>query len=191
MTAAFIRRLTLTNFRSYHAAQISLDRAGPVVLTGAEWRRQDQSDRGDFAGRRPAAACAAPPWTNWRFPRRRRRLGGVGRRSRACSGLSTLGTGVDPPSEENAAADPAQMPDRPRSRSPRPRLSPNICAWCGSPPAMDPAVQRTGVGAAAVSRSIGIGRRCSSIPAASPALERSLRSRNRPVGRSAQRSALA
>ena len=33
MTAAFIRRLTLTNFRSYHAAQISLDRAGPVVLT--------------------------------------------------------------------------------------------------------------------------------------------------------------
>jgi DNA replication and repair protein RecF len=35
MTAAFIRRLTLTNFRSYHAAQISLERAGPVVLTGA------------------------------------------------------------------------------------------------------------------------------------------------------------
>src|SRR6187401_3624001 len=35
MTAAFIRRLTLTNFRSYHAAQVQLDRAGPVVLTGA------------------------------------------------------------------------------------------------------------------------------------------------------------
>src|SRR5471030_459820 len=35
MTAAFIRRLTLTNFRSYHAAQVSLERAGPVVLTGA------------------------------------------------------------------------------------------------------------------------------------------------------------
>lgn len=35
MTAAFIRRLTLTNFRSYHAAQVKLDRAGPVVLTGA------------------------------------------------------------------------------------------------------------------------------------------------------------
>ena len=35
MAAAFIRRLTLTNFRSYHAAQILLDRAGPVVLTGA------------------------------------------------------------------------------------------------------------------------------------------------------------
>ena len=35
MTAVFIRRLTLSNFRSYHAAQIRLDRAGPVVLTGA------------------------------------------------------------------------------------------------------------------------------------------------------------
>jgi len=34
MTAAFIHRLTLTNFRSYHAAQILVDRAGPVVLTG-------------------------------------------------------------------------------------------------------------------------------------------------------------
>src|SRR5665213_1147502 len=34
MTAAFIRRLTLTNFRSYRAAQLSLDLAGPVVLTG-------------------------------------------------------------------------------------------------------------------------------------------------------------
>jgi len=35
MSAAFIRRLTLTNFRSYHAAQVRIDRAGPVVLTGA------------------------------------------------------------------------------------------------------------------------------------------------------------
>jgi DNA replication and repair protein RecF len=35
MTAAFIRRLTLSNFRSYHAAQVRLDRPGPVVLTGA------------------------------------------------------------------------------------------------------------------------------------------------------------
>jgi DNA replication and repair protein RecF len=32
-TVARIRRLTLTNFRSYHAAQVEVD-AGPVVLTG-------------------------------------------------------------------------------------------------------------------------------------------------------------
>jgi DNA replication and repair protein RecF len=35
MTAAFIRRLTLSNFRSYRAAQAALEAAGPVVLTGA------------------------------------------------------------------------------------------------------------------------------------------------------------
>ncbi len=35
MTAAFIRRLSLVNFRSYHAAQVELSAAGPVVLTGA------------------------------------------------------------------------------------------------------------------------------------------------------------
>ena len=35
MTAAFIRRLSLVNFRSYHAAQVELREAGPVVLTGA------------------------------------------------------------------------------------------------------------------------------------------------------------
>jgi DNA replication and repair protein RecF len=35
MTSAFIRRLTLSNFRSYHTAQVRLERPGPVVLTGA------------------------------------------------------------------------------------------------------------------------------------------------------------
>jgi len=34
MTAAFLRRLSLTSFRSYPAAKLELDRAGPVVLTG-------------------------------------------------------------------------------------------------------------------------------------------------------------
>ncbi|MEJ2435597.1 MAG: DNA replication/repair protein RecF [Pseudolabrys sp.] len=32
--SCYIRRLSLTNFRSYHAAQLTLDQAGPVVLTG-------------------------------------------------------------------------------------------------------------------------------------------------------------
>ncbi|HEU5017373.1 MAG TPA: DNA replication/repair protein RecF [Pseudolabrys sp.] len=35
MTAAFIRRLGFSNFRNYHAAQVELREAGPVVLTGA------------------------------------------------------------------------------------------------------------------------------------------------------------
>ncbi len=35
MSAAFLHRLNLTNFRSYHAAQVELSGVGPVVLTGA------------------------------------------------------------------------------------------------------------------------------------------------------------
>ncbi|HTQ83818.1 MAG TPA: DNA replication/repair protein RecF, partial [Pseudolabrys sp.] len=35
MAAAHIRRLTLANFRSYHAATLTLAQPGPVVLTGA------------------------------------------------------------------------------------------------------------------------------------------------------------
>ncbi|MFA6265722.1 MAG: DNA replication/repair protein RecF [Pseudolabrys sp.] len=34
MSAAFLRRLTLTNFRSYHAAHLTLGHEGAVVLTG-------------------------------------------------------------------------------------------------------------------------------------------------------------
>ena len=34
MTAAFIRRLTLSNFRSYHAAELRVPGSGAVVLTG-------------------------------------------------------------------------------------------------------------------------------------------------------------
>src|ERR671913_2638584 len=34
MTAAFIRRLTLSNFRSYHAAEMHVGGTGGVVLTG-------------------------------------------------------------------------------------------------------------------------------------------------------------
>ena len=35
MTAAFIRRLALNDFRGYRATQIAIERSGPVVLTGA------------------------------------------------------------------------------------------------------------------------------------------------------------
>jgi len=45
MTAAFIRRLTLANFRSYHAAQISLESPGPVGLTGANGVGTDARQR--------------------------------------------------------------------------------------------------------------------------------------------------
>ena len=61
-----------------------------------ERRRQDQPDRGDLLSGAGARACAAPPSKRWPLPR----ATAPGRsqpRSRACSGLATLGTGIEPP----------------------------------------------------------------------------------------------
>ena len=97
MTAAFIRRLTLTNFRSYHAAQISLERAGPVVLTGANGAGKTNlieavsllcPGRGlrratveEFAFAEGDGAWA------------------VSAEIEGMLGLATLGTGIDPPAD--------------------------------------------------------------------------------------------
>jgi DNA replication and repair protein RecF len=101
MTAAFIRRLTLTNFRSYHAAQISLDRAGPVVLTGANGAGKTNLIE---------AISLLAPGRGLRRATMDELAFSEGDGAWAVSaeiegmlGLSTLGTGVDPPSEENAA----------------------------------------------------------------------------------------
>jgi DNA replication and repair protein RecF len=101
MTAAFIRRLTLTNFRSYHAAQILLDRAGPAVLTGVNGAGKTNlieaiSLLAPGRGLRRATVDELAfsegdgAWA-------------VSAEIEGMLGLSTLGTGVDPPSEENAA----------------------------------------------------------------------------------------
>ena len=101
MTAAFIRRLTLTNFRSYHAAQISLDRAGPVVLTGANGAGKTNLIE---------AISLLAPGRGLRRATMDELAFSEGDGAWAVSaeiegmlGLSTLCTGVDPPSEENAA----------------------------------------------------------------------------------------
>jgi DNA replication and repair protein RecF len=111
MTAAHIRRLTLTNFRSYHAAQIELaGGAGPVVLTGANGagktnlieaisflapgrglRRATLEDVAFTEGDGAWAASAE--------------LEGM-------LGLATLGTGIDPPAGEDAAPSRACRIDR-------------------------------------------------------------------------------
>jgi DNA replication and repair protein RecF len=101
MTSAFIRRLTLSNFRSYHAAQIELGQAGPVVLTGANGagktnlieaisllapgrglRRATMEELAFFEGDGAWAVSAE--------------LEGM-------LGLATLGTGIDPPAGEDSA----------------------------------------------------------------------------------------
>src|SRR5450631_1067861 len=101
MTAAFIRRLTLTNFRSYHAAQIALERAGPVVLTGANGAGKTNLIE---------AISLLAPGRGLRRATMDELAFSEGDGAWAVSagiegmlGLSTLGTGIDPPTAEEAA----------------------------------------------------------------------------------------
>ena len=101
MPAAFIRRLSLTNFRSYHAAQLSLASAGPVVLTGANGAGKTNLIE--------AVSLLAPG-------RGLRRAGmeelaffegdgawAVSAEIEGMLGLATLGTGIDPPAGEDSS----------------------------------------------------------------------------------------
>ena len=101
MTAAFIRRLTLTNFRSYHAAQVALDRAGPVVLTGAN---------GVGKTNLIEAISLLAPGRGLRRATMEELAFTEGDGAWAVSaeiegmlGLATLGTGIEPPVNEEAA----------------------------------------------------------------------------------------
>jgi DNA replication and repair protein RecF len=101
MSAAFIRRLSLANFRSYHAAQVALASAGPVVLTGANGAGKTNLIE--------AISLLAPG-------RGLRRAGmeelafaegdgawAVSAEIEGMLGLATLGTGIDPPAGEDSS----------------------------------------------------------------------------------------
>jgi DNA replication and repair protein RecF len=101
MTAAFLRRLSLTNFRSYHAAQVELATAGLVVLTGANGAGKTNlieaiSMLAPGRGLRRATleelafAEGDGAWA-------------VNAEIEGMQGLATLGTGIDPPTAEDAA----------------------------------------------------------------------------------------
>jgi len=98
--AAFIRRLTLSNFRSYHAAQVQLDRAGPVVLTGAN---------GIGKTNLVEAVSLLAPGRGLRRATMEELAFSEGDGAWAVSaeiegmlGLATLGTGIDPPAGEES-----------------------------------------------------------------------------------------
>src|SRR5689334_6273995 len=102
MTAAFIRRLSLTNFRSYHAAQIALERAGPVVLTGANGAGKTNLIE---------AISLLAPGRGLRRATMEELAFAEGDGAWAVSagiegmlGLATLGTGIDPPAGEEATS---------------------------------------------------------------------------------------
>ena len=101
MTAAFIRRLTLTNFRSYHAAQIELGSAGPVVLIGANGAGKTNLIE---------AISLLAPGRGLRRATMEEVAFSEGDGAWAVSaeiegmlGLATLGTGIDPPAGEDSA----------------------------------------------------------------------------------------
>jgi DNA replication and repair protein RecF len=101
MTAAFIRRLTLSNFRSYHAAQLVLDRAGPVVLTGANGAGKTNLIE--------AISLLAPGRGLRRATMEELAFSegdgawAVNAEIEGMLGLATLGTGIDPPAGEDTS----------------------------------------------------------------------------------------
>jgi DNA replication and repair protein RecF len=101
MTAAFIQRLTLTNFRSYHAAQILLDRTGPVVLTGANGAGKTNLIEA-ISLLAPGRGLRRATMEELAFSEGD---GGwaVSAEIEGMLGLATLGTGIDPPAGEESA----------------------------------------------------------------------------------------
>jgi DNA replication and repair protein RecF len=101
MTTAAILRLTLTNFRSYHAAAIHLNAAEPVVLTGPNGAGKTNlieaiSFLTPGRGLRRATleeVAFSEGDGSW----------AVAAEIEGMLGLATLGTGIDPPTGEDAA----------------------------------------------------------------------------------------
>jgi len=101
MTAALIRRLSVANFRNYHAAQVELPGAGPVVLTGANGAGKTNLIE---------AISLLAPGRGLRRATNEELAFAEGDGAWAVSveiegmlGLATLGTGIDPPHDEVAA----------------------------------------------------------------------------------------
>src|SRR5579863_4680733 len=101
MTAAHIRRLTLSNFRSYHAATLKLAQDGAVVLTGANGAGKTNLIE---------AISLLAPGRGLRRATMEEIAFTEGDGAWAVSaevegmlGLATLGTGIDPPVGEDSA----------------------------------------------------------------------------------------
>lgn len=97
--SCYIRRLTLTNFRSYHAAQVVLSHAGLVVLTGAN---------GVGKTNLIEAISLLAPGRGLRRATMEELAFSEGDGAWAVSaeiegmlGIATLGTGIDPPAEDS------------------------------------------------------------------------------------------
>ena len=174
MSAAFIRRLSLVNFRSYHAAQVELRAAGPVVLTG-----------GNGAGKTNLieAISLLTPGRGLRRATLDELAFSEGDGAWAINaelegmlGLATLGTGIDAPAGEDAA--PARRYRIDREAAPSAAAFADHLRVVWLVPAMDPLFNGP-----ATERRRFLDRLVLAVDAQHAsrvnALERSLRSRNR------------
>jgi DNA replication and repair protein RecF len=175
MTAAHILRLTLANFRSYHAASVTLaNEAGPVVLTGANGAGKTNLIE---------AISLLAPGRGLRRATMEEIAFSEGDGAWAVSaevegmlGLATLGTGIDPPAGEDSAPSRKCRIDREQVTSAAAFADHLRIVWLT--PAMDPLFN----GPASERRRfldrlvLAVDAQHSSRVAA---LERSLRSRNR------------
>jgi DNA replication and repair protein RecF len=174
MTAVFLRRLSLTNFRSYHAAQVELGRAGPVVLTGANGAGKTNLIE---------AISLLSPGRGLRRATMEELAFSEGDGAWAVSaeiegmlGLATLGTGIDPPTNEDTAPARQCRIDRERVGSAAAFADHLRVVW------LTPAMDRLFNGPASERRRF-LDRLVLAVDASHSsrvnALERSLRSRNR------------
>lgn len=174
MTSAWVRRLALANFRSYHAAQIAIDRAGPVVLMGANGAGKTNLIE--------AVSLLAPGRGLRRATLEEMAFsegdGGwaVSAEVEGMLGLATLGTGIDPPAGEESSAHRKYRVDREPVTSAAAFSDHLRVVW------LVPAMDRLFNGPASERRRF-LDRLVLAIDAAHSArvaaLERSLRSRNR------------
>src|SRR5512140_1113666 len=174
MTAACIRHLSLSNFRSYHAAQISLVRAGPVVVTGANGAGKTNLIEA-ISLLAPGRGLRRATFEELAF------LEGDGSWAVSAEiegmlGLATLGTGIEPPAGEDASSARQCRIDRETVTSAAAFADHLRVVWL--PPAMD----RLFNGPASERRRF-LDRLVLAVDASHSsrvsALERSLRSRNR------------
>src|SRR5689334_13185374 len=100
MTAAFVQRLTLTNFRNYHAAQVVLDRAGPVVVIGANGAGKTNLIEA-ISLLMPGRGLRRATMEELAFAEGDG-VWAVSAEIEGMLGLATLGTGIDPPATEDA-----------------------------------------------------------------------------------------
>jgi len=101
MTAACIRRLTLSNFRSYHAAHVELSAAGPVVLTGANGAGKTNLIEA-ISLLAPGRGLRRATIEEFAFSEGDGAWA-VNAEIEGMLGLATLGTGIDPPAAEDVS----------------------------------------------------------------------------------------